>query len=72
MRFLLFAHSKLLFQVVQDVLCVFTSVEMTEDILLRMKLFQIILHLLDCSVSVVPVLYHMVSTLRSGYITRLL
>src|SRR5882757_7786545 len=58
--FLLFVQSKLLFQGFRDLLCRFTGAESTENILVTMKLLQIILHVLDRGLSMVPVLCHKV------------
>jgi len=60
LRFLLFLQSKLLFQGFRDLLCRFTGMESTENILVTMKLLQIILHVLDRGLSMVPVLCHKV------------
>jgi len=58
--FLLFVQSKLLFEGCRDLLCGCTSAESTETMLVTMILLQIILHVLDCGLSMVPVLCHKV------------
>jgi len=56
--FLLYVECNLCFQGFWDHLYRFTGVASTENVLLTMKLLQIILQVLDCSCSMVPVLYH--------------
>ena len=57
-RCLLLASGQLLFKGYRDLLCRFTGAESTENILVTMKLLQIVLHVLDCSFSIVQVLCH--------------
>jgi hypothetical protein len=54
--FLLFVQCKLIFQDCQDLLCTFTDTDLTEDFLVTMELHQMILHGLDCGLSMLPVL----------------
>lgn len=58
--FLLFVQSKLRFEGFQDLVCRFTGAESTVNILLKMKLLQILLHVLYRGFSVVLVLFHQV------------
>jgi len=54
--FILFVQSKLLFQVFWNLLCRFPSMESTENILMKMKLLQIMIHELNHGLRMVPVL----------------
>jgi len=54
--FLLIVQSKQRIQGLRDLLSRFTGVEWTEHILVTMNLLQILLHVLDCGFSMVPVL----------------
>jgi len=55
---LLFVQGKLRFQGFWEHLCQFSEAELTEHILVLMKLPMIPLHVLDCGFSTVPVLCH--------------
>jgi len=59
--FLLWVQSKLLLQGLWDHLNRCTGAESTENILVTMKLLQIILHVLYHGISMVPVLWHKVT-----------
>jgi len=58
LQFLLFVQSKVFLKGCEDRLCRFTCRELTEIMLRMMKLLQIILHVLDCDLSMWLVLCH--------------
>ena len=59
--FILFVQSKLLFEGFRDLLCRITAAESTENIFVTMKLLQIILHVVNRGLSMVPVTCHKVN-----------
>jgi hypothetical protein len=61
--FLLCVQIQELLEVFRDLLCRFTGMESTENILLTTKFLQIILHVLDRALRMVPVTCHKVKIL---------